>query len=318
MRPTGNEDRQMTRGWEPPPGAMIARSYRELDQFVAAFADGLLNLLVILGRAGVQKSRAVKAAVGGRACWIDGSATAFGLYQQLYRHRDQAVVIDDVDGLYADRAAVRLLKCLCQSEPRKQLGWHSAATGPQRQIPSSFETTSRVAILANEMRALNANVSAVLDRGHVLVFDPGPDEVHLRVAGWFWDQEIFDFVGRLLHLARPLSMRDYALTWELKRAGMDWRSWLLTRWGIRGTRLLVARLKADPSFASEAERVRAFTQQRGGCRATYYRHARRLGPPLPLVPIRLTNPPPHNRTLDEGLLDLLRSRFGMLGNDQPM
>ena len=99
----------MIRSREQPPGALVLRTYQELDRFVGAFADGLLNLLLIIGRPGVQKSHAVKAAVGRRACWIDGSATAFGLYCQLYRHRDRPVVIDDVDGLYADRAAVRLL-----------------------------------------------------------------------------------------------------------------------------------------------------------------------------------------------------------------
>ncbi len=136
------------------------------------------------------------------------------------------MVIDDVDGLYADRAAVRLLKGLCQTEPRKRLGWHTAAVsryGPG--LPTSFETTSRVAILANELKTqnVNVNVSAVLDRGHVVVFDPSAREVHLRTAGWFWDQEVFDFIGRSLHLADPLSMRDYVLGWELKRAGMDWK-----------------------------------------------------------------------------------------------
>ncbi len=134
----------MTQSGEPPQGALVVRTYRELDRFVEAFAEGLLNLLLIIGRPGVQKSQAVKAAVGRRACWIDGSATAFGLYGQLYRHRNRPVVIDDVDGLFADRAAVRLLKCLCQTEPRKRLGWYSAATaGGDQGIPSSFETTSR-------------------------------------------------------------------------------------------------------------------------------------------------------------------------------
>ena len=307
----------MTRSWEPPQGAMILRSYRELDQFVGAFAEGLLNLLVLIGRPGVQKSQAVKAALGGRARWIDGSVTAFGLYHELYRHRDRPVVIDDVDGLYADRAAVRLLKCLCQTEPRKRLGWHSAAAGPLQAIPASFETTSRVAILANELRTLNVNVSAVLDRGHVVVFDPCAREVHLRTTGWFWDQEVFDFIGRSLHLADPLSMRDYALSWELKRAGMDWKSWLLTRWGMSGKRLLVAKLKADGSLSTEAERVCAFTEQGGGCRATYYHHAKRLGRPLKLPDIRLTNVPPKLAPSDTSLLDLLRRRFGMLGNDEP-
>ena len=87
----------MTRSGEQLPGALVLRTYGELDQFVGAFAEGLLNLLVIVGRPGVQKSHAVRAAVGRRACWIDGNATAFGLYCQLYRHRDRPVVIDDVE-----------------------------------------------------------------------------------------------------------------------------------------------------------------------------------------------------------------------------
>ncbi len=158
---------------------------------------------------------------------------------------------------------------------------------------------------------------AMLDRGHVLVFDPSAREVHLRTAGWFWDQEVFDFIGRSLHWADALSMRDYALGWELKRAGMDWKGWLLTRWGISGTRLLVAKLKADPSLNSEAERVRAFIAQQGGCRATYYNHARRLGRPLELPDIRLNNRPPARTACDASLLDLLRRRFGIIGGDEP-
>ncbi|MCH8840199.1 MAG: hypothetical protein IH831_05895, partial [Planctomycetes bacterium] len=72
----------MTRSSEPPPGALVLHTYRELDQFVGAFADGMLNLLLIIGRPGVQKSQTgppfgrCPGAVGRRACWIDGSATA--------------------------------------------------------------------------------------------------------------------------------------------------------------------------------------------------------------------------------------------------
>ncbi len=113
-------------------------------------------------------------------------------------------------------------------------------------------------------------------------------------------------------------MRDYALSWELKQAGMDWKSWLLTRWGMSGKRLLVAKLKADPSFSTEAERVREFIEQGGGCRATYYNHAKRLGQPLELPEIRLPNRPPHRASADARLLELLRRRFGILGNDEPL
>ncbi len=87
---------------------------------------------------------------------------------------------------------------------------------------------------------------------------------------------------------------------------------------MTGTRLLVAKLKADPSFSSEAERVRAFIEQEGGCRATYYNHAKRLARPLELPDIRLHNRPPDRRPADARLLDLLRRRFGILGNDEPL
>ena len=52
-------------------------------------------------------------------------------------------------------------------------------------------------------------------------------------------------------------MRDYALAWELKRAGMDWKSWLFTRWGMTGTRWLVAKLKADPVRAKYSADLQA-------------------------------------------------------------
>src|SRR3954471_20779827 len=78
------------------------------------------------------------------------------MYVRLYRHRDQFVVIDDVDALYADRSGVRLLKCLCQTEEEKTVAWHSDARSLERQgIPREFVTRSRVAIIANDWRTLD-------------------------------------------------------------------------------------------------------------------------------------------------------------------
>ena len=48
---------------------------------------------------------------------------------RLWECRDEPVVIDDVDSLYADRAAVRLLKGLCQTEARKTVAWESSTPG---------------------------------------------------------------------------------------------------------------------------------------------------------------------------------------------
>src|SRR6202035_6054621 len=61
------------------------------------------------------------------------------------------------------------------------------------------------------------------DRGHLVIFEPSPLEVHSHTAAWFWDQEIYDFMGERLHLIRDSSMRHYVAAWELKQAGLDWR-----------------------------------------------------------------------------------------------
>ena len=90
-------------------------TYERLGEDLGAFAKGHFHLMILVGAGGIAKSRSVRAVLGDKGCWIEGNATPFGMYAKLYRHRDQFVVIDDVDGLYADRSGVRLLECLCQT-----------------------------------------------------------------------------------------------------------------------------------------------------------------------------------------------------------
>ena len=62
---------------------------------------------------------------------------------------------------------------MAQTEKTKTLGWHTAAAVLHRQgVPRQFTTTSRVALVGNDWKSLNADVAALEDRGHVLVFEP--------------------------------------------------------------------------------------------------------------------------------------------------
>jgi hypothetical protein len=38
---------------------------------------------------------------------LEGNVSVFGLYCQLWKHRHRPVVLDDVDGLYAQRDGIR-------------------------------------------------------------------------------------------------------------------------------------------------------------------------------------------------------------------
>jgi hypothetical protein len=55
-------------------------TYAELEKIVGAFACGDLNLLILLGGPGLGKSRVVRQATVGQACWLEGNTSPFGLY----------------------------------------------------------------------------------------------------------------------------------------------------------------------------------------------------------------------------------------------
>jgi hypothetical protein len=167
-----------------------------------------------------------------------------------------------------------------------------------------------VALIGNQWKTLNADVAALEDRGHLLVFEPTPWEVHQQAARWFWDTEIFDFVADHLHLIDRHSLRIYGQAWELKQAGLEWRRAVLGRY-LSGAALEVARLKANPAFASEAERVKAFIQSGAGCRATYFNLVKKLQP----VEARPKLTLPHTASPADPADDFynrLRRRFGDL------
>ena len=157
------------------------------------------------------------------------------------------------------------------------MAWHSDARSLERQgIPREFTTKSRVAIIANDWRTLDKNVAALQDRGHVLLFQPSAAEVHAQAGKWFDDREIYEWFAANLHRIKEPSLRHYVRAKELKAAGMDWTDVLAAEHENRRARL-AAELLASASYGRTAERVRAFVQQGGGCRATFFNYRRKPG-----------------------------------------
>jgi hypothetical protein len=118
-------------------------------------------------------------------------------------------------------------------------------------------------------------VAALQDRGHVLVFQPSAAEVHQQAGQWFTDQEIYDWIGQNLHRVREPSLRHYVRARELKEAGMDWTEVLAVEPDNPRARL-AAELLASPAHPGNNARARAFVDQGGGCRATFFNYRRRL------------------------------------------
>ncbi len=260
-------------------GSVTLVTYAALEAYVKAFAAGHMNLLILVGPPGLSKSRTVRSVLRDTAAWIEGNATAFGMYLELFQSRDRFVVIDDVDSLYSDKNGIRLLKCLCQTEDHKLVAWHSASrTLEKAGVPREFATQSRVIIICNDWRTLNRNVAALQDRGHVLLFRPTAAEVHAKAQGWFQDQEILEWFSSNLHRIPNPSLRLYLRAAELRKAGMDWANCLpVLPENMR--KRLVKELMDDASYETVESRAQAFSAQGGGCRATYFNYLRQLRGP---------------------------------------
>ncbi len=296
------------------PQPFVVRTYLELDKYVRAFAQGHFGLMIVTGNPGLGKSYGLKTALGANAAIIEGSTTAFAMFQILYAAADLPVLIDDVDSLYRDRDAVRLLKCLCQTDPSKTISWNSdARTLVKKNIPSQFQTASKVAIVANEWQQSNKDVLALEDRGHLIHFAPDAAEVHRKVAKWFWDQEVFDFLGERLQLIQQPSFRHYIVAAELKQAELNWREAVLARC-LSGKLLVVAQLKASNKYATEEHRAKAFIDDGHGCRATYFNLAKKLPPLAELPQLTLRGTRPEAKRPLQDINKLLKKRHGRLGD----
>jgi DNA repair photolyase len=266
-----------------PYSAQRVTAYAVFDRIVRGFLSGTMSQLIV-GPRGVQKSKTIEGLLGGRAQYVVGRTTAWGLYHALYLYRDRLIVLDDLDRLYALPDAVALLKCVAAKAARKTVGWNSDRTLKDTDVPRSFATTSRVILVANRWVTSNDDVLALEDRCITVFFQPSPAEVHARARAWVvaQDREVYDFVGAHLDRCRELSMRLYDTAMEYKRYGLDWRRIVLELLDAgppeeepEVPEQVVQSLQAA-DLPSHRDRVRAFREQTGQSQATYYRIRKRL------------------------------------------
>ncbi len=266
-----------------PADAIVVTNYHDLDRYLCKFAEGALDLVLLLGNPGIGKTEAVKQTLGindsrhNQVLYVEGRAQPFGLYQGLWRHRDNPVVLDDLDGLYANPDCVRILKPLCNTRRTKRISWLSNAVTAVRELPTEFATTSTVMLIANEWRSLNSNIRALEDRTIILWFSPSPEEIHRKTAEWFDEPEIYHFIGSYLPHIPQLSMRYYEKAKRLRDAGFqDWKKSLLQMMLSDRTVAVVAGLQLDPLLSDDTQRVKQFTAETGLSRATYFRFKAKL------------------------------------------
>ena len=264
---------------------LLIREYEELRDFATAFAKGFYELLVVVGDAGTGKSqlrRLIQRLLGDKWGLLRGYHAELALYKKLYRYRYYPIVMDDIDSLFEGSIKTGLLKSVCDTNPVKCVEWDSTHRAFDEGLPNTFESISRVMIVANDLKKMTKDLGAILDRGMVVRFQPTALNLHVEVAagGWFDDNEVFREIGKYLYLMVHPSFRFYVTTRANKRAGLDWKSLLLRQLEEApddDMLILAAKIMHDPRYKTPKEQEKAFmAHPDGGSQATWFRKKREL------------------------------------------
>ena len=163
-----------------PSHSIRINNYKEYREDIKRFAEGKYNSLIVLGNTGLGKTEAIKEAVKNHLIYEGGEPSAFQFYCDLYKHRDDFVILDDVSPkFFKDHKTNSYLKILTNTVRIKTMGWPTSTLGPYTDPPNRFETQSRVVILANEWQSLNEHIRAIEGRSFSFRFEPDATEVHL-------------------------------------------------------------------------------------------------------------------------------------------
>ena len=247
-------------------------TYEDLRFYARKFGLGFYNCLIFIGPPGRLKSSILEQETKGEAHLISGHATPFKVFCEAQEHANQLLILDDADGLYKEATGQRLLKNLTNPKLPKTVMWMSGKPESMGLL-KKFETTSKVCIIDNAWNNQNEHIRALEDRSRIFLFDPPPHEVHQEMSDqdWFNDEEIYQFIGDNLCFFKELSVRSYVKAEEAKRAGEDWREFLLQQ-AMDGKDLQLILIEYDEEWKNQSvdQKCKEWIRRTGGSRATYY------------------------------------------------
>ena len=213
---------------------MILKSYKQLEEYINAFASNNISLLVIRSHGGLSKTHTVKHTISDADCqFFNGHATPLSIYMKLHEHPDDLVVFDDVDSLINNKVTVSLLKQFCELSDNKIIRYSTTHKFNGAVVEPDFKSNNKVCLLCNDFKRIGRNIKALITRGIYIDFRPSHKEILNKMKCFKdLDTEIYDYLTFYSDSIKHLNLRLYFKCLELKRASISWKTYLNNEYNI--------------------------------------------------------------------------------------
>ena len=240
----------------------IRDRFKVVTHLCEAACAGIVKALIISGPAGVGKSYAITETLktydpdGQNSCVNHGHVRGTGLYKLLYQYREegQVLVFDDADSIFAEEAALNLLKAACDSNSERTCAWRSEKVmidEDGEQLPPSFEYRGTIIFISNHSfdrliqtsSKLGPHLKALISRAHYVDMEMTTNrEKMIRIRQVVNEKMMIDrgyapgvadetmkFVDNNIDKLREVSIRmvlkiaDLAQVASTKSSNIDWR-----------------------------------------------------------------------------------------------
>jgi len=225
-----------------------------LEDMTKATKKGDVRAMIVSGPPGVGKSFGVEKVLGKHDLLADiagdsklkkyevvkGAMSAIGLYCKLYKYadKDNVIVFDDCDSIFADELSLNILKAALDSKKTRRIHWNTDSFKLRNEgVPDSFEFKGSAIFITNlkfdkAKGKIREHLMALESRCHYVDLTIDTDrEKMLRIKQITADgmlneykfadevvQEIVDFVDINKKRLRELSLRTVLKVADLAKA----------------------------------------------------------------------------------------------------
>ena len=230
--------------------------FEMLEEMTRACRKGDVKAMIVSGPPGVGKSFGVEKQLGKHDLIatlgerppkyevVKGAMSAIGLYCKLYKFadKDNVIVFDDCDSVFADELCLNILKAALDSKKTRRIHWNTDSFKLRNEgVPDSFEFKGSAIFITNikfdnvKSKKMRDHLEALESRCHYIDLTIDTDrEKMLRIKqitedgmldeyalGKTVEQEIIDYIDLNKKKLRELSLRTVLKIADLAKAFPD-------------------------------------------------------------------------------------------------